>query len=107
VPVLARLLPALAVFAWLTPAAAQDGPLPNCPEDFTGRRAGETFTCACRAGSVSDGPVWGTDNYTSDSRICTAARHAGLMTANGGDIVVTAAAGAPRYQGSTRHGVTT
>ena len=44
-----------------------------CPDDFTGRRTGETFTCACRAGSINDGPVWGTDTYTSDSRICTAA----------------------------------
>lgn len=106
-PALARFLPVLAVFAWLSPAAAQDGPLPNCPDDFTGRRTGETFTCACRAGSINDGPVWGTDTYTSDSRICTAARHAGLLRANGGDIVITAARGAANYRGSARNGVTT
>nr|WP_277613652.1 LCCL domain-containing protein [Neoroseomonas marina] len=102
-----RLLPLLAVFAWLSPAVAQDGPLPNCPDDFTGRRPGETFTCACRAGSMADGPVWGTDTYTADSRICAAARHAGLLGANGGEIVVTAARGAASYRGSTRNGVRT
>nr|WP_246524196.1 LCCL domain-containing protein [Neoroseomonas eburnea] len=64
------------------------------------------MTCACRAGSAAEGQVWGTDTYTADSRICVAARHAGLLTANGGEVVVTATRGAASYRGSTRNGVT-
>lgn len=52
--------------------------------------------------------VWGTDLYTDDSSICTAAVHAGLITRNaGGRVVFEIAEGESSYQGSTRNGVTT
>lgn len=55
-----------------------------------------------------DGSVWGTDVYTSDSLICTAAVHAGRFTrAEGGRVEIEIWPGLDAYRGSTRHGVTT
>jgi len=52
--------------------------------------------------------AWGTDTYTSDSSIGTAAVHAGLITFDGGGRVTIRKVGRQEsYQGSTRNGVTT
>ena len=54
------------------------------------------------------GSVWGTDVYTADSSICTAAVHAGLIDpAEGGPVAFEVVAGEDAYEGSTAHGVTT
>lgn len=56
------------------------------------------------AGSANT--IWGTDFYTDDSSICTAAAHAGLVTpANGGRVAIVPSAGRPLYASSTRNGV--
>ena len=53
------------------------------------------------------GAVWGTDIYTDDSSICTAAVHAGLIDrAIGGTVVFEILPGQSSYAGSTRYGVT-
>lgn len=55
----------------------------------------------------SAGSVWGTDIYTNDSSIGTAAVHAGLITFNaGGKVTLELVEGKPSYEGSTRNGVT-
>ncbi len=55
----------------------------------------------------SAGSVWGTDIYTNDSSIGTAAVHAGLITFNaGGRVVIELLDGRDSYEGSTRNGVT-
>ncbi len=55
----------------------------------------------------SAGPIWGTDIYTNDSSIGTAAVHAGLITFNsGGKVTLELVEGKPSYEGSTRNGVT-
>ncbi|MFA6774141.1 MAG: LCCL domain-containing protein [Sphaerochaeta sp.] len=55
----------------------------------------------------SAGSVWGTDIYTNDSCIGTAAVHAGLITFNaGGQVTIELVEGKPSYEGSTRNGVT-
>ena len=55
----------------------------------------------------SAGSVWGTDIYTNDSSIGTAAVHAGLITFNaGGQVTIELVEGKPSYEGSTRNGVT-
>jgi len=55
----------------------------------------------------SAGSVWGTDIYTNDSSIGTAAVHAGLLTFNaGGKVTLELVDGKPSYEGSTRNGVT-
>jgi hypothetical protein len=50
--------------------------------------------------------VWGTNPYTADSCVCAAARHAGVVGANGGTFRVARAAGHSSYAGSREHGVT-
>jgi hypothetical protein len=54
------------------------------------------------------GAVWGTDVYTADSAIATAAVHAGVLrVGQRGFIKVTILPGQQGYEGSTRNGVTT
>lgn len=83
------------------PAAAQT----PCPSDFQGQTA--PITCGCAPDAAATGTVWGTGTYTTDSRICRAAAHAGAIPASGGVVVVTPAPGLNAYAGSTAHGVTT
>jgi LCCL domain len=68
---------------------------------------GAKFSLTCPAGGPISNRLWGTDRYTDDSSICTAAVHAGLITlSKGGKVTIQLAAGATSYKGSTRNGVT-
>ena len=59
-------------------------------------------------GSGAFANVWGTDVYTDDSSICTAAVHAGLITAVGGGVItIEIRPGQAGYSGSARNGVST
>jgi hypothetical protein len=63
-----------------------------------------TFTCTPNGTLQS---IWGTDTYTDDSSICTAAVHAGLITlAAGGTVTIEIRPGQDSYTGSDRNGVT-
>ena len=68
---------------------------------------GQRFRYTCGAG----GPlykVWGTDVYTDDSSVCTAAVHAGLIALNtGGSVVIEIRPGRESYLGYLRNGVRT
>jgi len=67
---------------------------------------GTRLYLSCPAGGTAQ-PVWGTDVYTDDSSVCTAAVHAGLITlADGGRVRIEIKASQNAYQGSTRNGVT-
>lgn len=79
-------------------------PMPTCPANFEGRT--EPLACLCNASLVAAGQVWGTGIYTTDSQICRAARHAGLVGPQGGAIGVVPRAGQRQYQGSQANGVT-
>lgn len=69
-------------------------------------RIGQRFTFTCHAGGVIAGRIWGTDLYTDDSSICTAAVHAGLISpGSGGTVTIEIRSGASSYQASTRNGV--
>lgn len=69
-------------------------------------KVGEQFTISCSADG-NFGAVWGTDTYTADSSICTAAVHAGaLEKADGGKVTIRIAAGEQQYKGSTANDVT-
>jgi outer membrane protein OmpA-like peptidoglycan-associated protein len=86
--------------AAVPPAAPQ-----ACPRDMMGQAgAAGTLTCTCAAGAMG-GSVWGSAPYTADSAICRAARHAGVVPAEGGTVTVRMLPGEPRYLGSTRNGV--
>ena len=64
------------------------------------------FTFTLPAGG-SDQGCWGTDVYTDDSSIGTAAVHAGLITfATGGTVTVRILPGQASYTGSSANGVT-
>ncbi|MCB1950714.1 MAG: TIR domain-containing protein [Zoogloeaceae bacterium] len=64
------------------------------------------YTCRCSAEAVGAGTVWGTDAYTGDSNLCSAAAHAGAVQRDGGVITVYREAGRDLYVGSARNGVT-
>jgi ABC-type transport system substrate-binding protein len=52
--------------------------------------------------------VWGTDIYTDDSSVCTAAVHVGVITLeDGGDVTIEIRPGEDSYDGSERNGITT
>ena len=64
-----------------------------------------TVECPPAAGTRV-GRVWGSDLYTSDSSICAAAAHAGVIDASvGGRVSVAAAGPQPSFVAATRNGV--
>src|SRR5262245_57977807 len=64
-------------------------------------------SCFFQVPGELDGPLWGTDVYTSDSRLAAACVHAGLLQpGESGVVKVTMLPSVPAFQGSTRHGVT-
>jgi hypothetical protein len=63
------------------------------------------YTCGARGPLYK---VYGTDVYTDDSSVCTAAVHAGLIAQNtGGSVVIEIRPGRESYFGSLRNGVRT
>lgn len=68
---------------------------------------GKTMKFKCSAGG-RESSVWGTDIYTADSSICTAAVHAGrLNMENGGSVTIDLRPGESAYKGTTRNGIKT
>ena len=67
----------------------------------------QRFTFKFPPGGTISGRLWGTDLYTDDGSIATAAVHAGLITVqHGGVVTIEIRPGAGSYSGSTRNGVT-
>jgi hypothetical protein len=91
----------LGLLVMAAPAAAQA----PCPANFQGQTA--PVTCSCATEAALSGSVWGTGTYTTDSRVCRAAVHAGAIPATGGVVEVTPAPGLPAYAGSAANGITT
>jgi LCCL domain len=94
--------------ASVPPAATAAGTPTTWEADATSLKSedGRTITLAC---APSGGPhtVWGSDIYTSDSSICTAAVHSGLITfQQGGTVTIELRAGRSIYGASERNGVT-
>ena len=68
---------------------------------------GKTFKFKCPANG-KESTVWGTDIYTLDSSICSAAVHAGkLALESGGPVTIELRPGESSYKGSTRNGIET
>jgi hypothetical protein len=79
-----------------------------CPHAFNripGYGRDTELTCSCTPAQMK-GSVWGSDIYTVDSSICQAARHAGAVDSEGGEVTVKGAYGCNSYRGSSRNGVT-
>jgi len=69
--------------------------------------SGKTYKFKCPAGG-KESSVWGTDVYTVDSSLCTAAVHAGKFALEtGGPVTIELRPGESAYKGSTRNGITT
>jgi LCCL domain len=81
--------------AWNQGANQFDGPV------------GTQFDLVCPAlGNDAMGTVWGTDIYTDDSPICVAAVHAGIISTDGGAVIIEIMAGQKAYAASQQNGVT-
>ena len=81
-------------------ALAQGGG--ECPSRLGNSQVRE---CRCTAQATQTGTVWGSDFYTTDSALCRAARHAGVIDASGGFIRFRIAEGRNAYLPSQRNGV--
>nr|WP_233261817.1 LCCL domain-containing protein [Vitiosangium sp. GDMCC 1.1324] len=68
-------------------------------------QTGAQVRCTCSSGG--GGSVWGTNLYTDDSNICTAAVHAGVISTSGGMVVLEIQPAQSTFIGTTRNGVTT
>lgn len=79
---------------------------PACPANLAGF-SGDALECACPAGSGAPGSVWGSSPYTSDSALCRAARHAGVLGEGGGVVRAQMSGPGQSFQGSSRNGVQT
>jgi hypothetical protein len=67
---------------------------------------GSQFTYECPSGGLIVA-IWGTDTYSDDSSICTAAVHAGLIDLEqGGEVTIKMRPGLTDYASSRRHDVT-
>lgn len=66
-----------------------------------------SFVCAPITDANPLGRVYGTDYYTDDSSICTAAVHAGAISTGGGRVTVQIREGANAYESSEQNGVST
>jgi len=67
---------------------------------------GQQFEFECPPGGEYD-DVWGTDVYTDDSSVCTAAVHAGVITLEDpGTVTIEIRPGEDSYEESERNGVT-
>jgi len=74
--------------------------------NFYKDRESKEHTVVCEPGGTP-GTVWGTEVYTEDSSICTAAVHAGLITLeDGGEVTFELLAGQDAYEGSEANGIT-
>lgn len=87
-------------------AAAQSSVCPDNMRSYSALQPGEALKCTCRASQVR-GSVWGSARYTTDSSVCRAAVHAGVIGRNGGEVSVYKASGCPSFVGSTKNGVRT
>ncbi|WP_224815220.1 LCCL domain-containing protein [Hasllibacter sp. MH4015] len=68
---------------------------------------GSTHRFVCPPNSGGFGTIWGTDLYSSDSPICVAAQHRGLISsATGGPVTVLILGEQAAFSGSSRNGIT-
>ena len=77
-----------------------------CGANPFGGSVGEVFTAIC-VEDCTGGNVWGSNPYTGDSALCTAAHHAGLINGPQQKLRVTIGGPLEAFKGSTANGFTT
>jgi len=88
----------------LASAGSDVQPDPGTMYNFAGE-VGKTF--AFEVTGMAGSSIWGTDTYTSDSPLATAAVHAGKVSVGERKVIrVTVVAPPPSFSGTTRNGVT-
>ena len=65
---------------------------------------GDSFHAICPPGCTQS-TIWGTDVYTDDSAICTAAIHSGVLDTGGGQVIVTIERGHNAYPSLWRNNI--
>jgi len=86
-------------------STTEPSPPTSLPPEF-GREIGQAYFL--RITGRTDGPIWGSGVYTTDSDLGTAAVHAGLLRLGESGVArVTVLPGRPHYESTTAHGVTT
>ena len=79
--------------------------LGDCPDNAVGLDQGKTYSCACPA-LGEPAIVYGSDIYTADSNICTAAVQAGaLQRSAAGSVTLQTIASPQVFKGATRNGI--
>jgi hypothetical protein len=88
----------------------KDDPVAECPFSmsvFASMKPGQSWRCNCTAARLQSlGTVYGTDRYTTDSSLCTAALHAGVVQPAGGEVTAHTGPGCARFPASAKNGVT-
>jgi LCCL domain len=91
----------------MTPAADAVAALDlgDCPDNAVGLDQGKTYSCACPA-LGEPAIIYGSDIYTADSNICTAAVHAGArQRSSAGSVTLQTIASPQVFKGATRNGI--
>ena len=93
-----------------SPETSSDEPTPiswTSSASFVKGENGMKYSFECPPGGTP-GTVWGSDPYTADSSVCTAAVHAGKITLDeGGTVTIEFTPGRQAYGATTRNGITT
>lgn len=66
---------------------------------------GTTMIASCPRKCLDNGQVKGSFIFPAESPVCLSAKHAGIIGAKGGDVVVTTGYGQPAYFGSKRNDI--
>ena len=72
-----------------------------------GQAATFAYDCPPSPNTLPGGSVWGSGPYTDDSRVCKAGVHAGVISTQGGRVLIQMRPGQNRYVGSARNGIQT
>lgn len=99
-------------FAKEAPACAvqtADDPVVDCPftmSVFNRMKPGQKWRCRCTEARIkSQGSVYGSTRYTTDSNTCLAALHAGALQPAGGEVAILTGEGCTRFPASQKNGV--
>lgn len=88
----------------------KDDPVADCPFSmsvFAQMAPGQAWRCKCPENRMKNpGSVYGDGRYTTDSNVCTAALHAGVLQASGGEVTVHTDEGCERFPAAQKNGVT-
>lgn len=64
-----------------------------------------SYQCPPVSSTMTLATIWGSGPYTDNSRVCVAAAHSGVITRDGGTVVIEIVPGIAVYPSSTRFGI--